>query len=359
MIAATPAVDLILSNDAAVAIGVSGGKDSAACAIATLEYLDRFGHRGPQVLIHSDLGRVEWRASLGECERLAKHVGRELIIVRRGAGDMMDRWLSRWSNNVDRYESLRCVKLILPWSTPDMRFCTSELKIDVICRELTHRFQGRHILSVSGIRREESSRRAKAEIVARQRKLESVTRKTKGHDWHPILEWKLESVLNLLGRKGIPLHEAYTKYGASRVSCAFCILASHADLLASSKCEDNQELYREMVDLEIRSTFHFQAGRWLGDVAPELLSEEAREALEESKRKSERREMIESWIPRHLLYTKGWPTVMPTREEAELLAYIRQEVSSLVGLESSYLDAESIIGRYDELMKIKSQKEAA
>ena len=43
------------------------------------------------------------------------------IVVRRAAGDMMDRWLKRWSNNLARYVNLNCVKLILPWSTPSMR----------------------------------------------------------------------------------------------------------------------------------------------------------------------------------------------------------------------------------------------
>jgi hypothetical protein len=38
---------------------------------------------------------------------------------------MLDRWEKRWQNNVSRYEDLSCVKVILPWSTPQMRFCTS------------------------------------------------------------------------------------------------------------------------------------------------------------------------------------------------------------------------------------------
>ena len=56
-----PALEEALLSGAAVAIGVSGGKDSRACAIAVNEHLDRITHRGPQILIHADLGRVEWR----------------------------------------------------------------------------------------------------------------------------------------------------------------------------------------------------------------------------------------------------------------------------------------------------------
>ena len=72
-IAVTPDVTEALKNGATVAIGVSGGKDSAAAAFATTDYLNEMGHQGPRVLIHSDLGRVEWRQSLSVCERLAPH----------------------------------------------------------------------------------------------------------------------------------------------------------------------------------------------------------------------------------------------------------------------------------------------
>jgi tRNA(Ile)-lysidine synthase TilS/MesJ len=98
----TPEITSALEAKAAVAIGVSGGKDSAATAIATIDYLENLGHRGPRVLIHSDLGRVEWRQSLPACHRLADRLGLELIVVRRETGDLPDRWRSRWENNVRR-----------------------------------------------------------------------------------------------------------------------------------------------------------------------------------------------------------------------------------------------------------------
>lgn len=120
-VSTTDEVDAMLAAGAVVAIGVSGGKDSQATAIRLARHLDDIGHSGTRVLIHSDLGRVEWKDSLPVCERLAKRLGMKLIVVRRSAGDMMDRWLTRWENNVSRYANLECVKLILPWSTPSMR----------------------------------------------------------------------------------------------------------------------------------------------------------------------------------------------------------------------------------------------
>ena len=139
----TAEIDALLSRDAVVAIGVSGGKDSDACALATAAYLDQVGHRGPRLLIHAALGSVEWEQSLPKCEELASAIGWELAVVRREAGGMMERWEGRWENNVRRYADLSCVKLILPWSTPSMRFCTSELESAVIASHLKKRSPGR------------------------------------------------------------------------------------------------------------------------------------------------------------------------------------------------------------------------
>ena len=74
-VAVTPEIERLLSANCVVAVGVSGGKDSDACAIATDRHLNNMGHTGPRVLVHADLGRVEWRDSLPSCERLAERLG--------------------------------------------------------------------------------------------------------------------------------------------------------------------------------------------------------------------------------------------------------------------------------------------
>lgn len=166
-IAVTPAIAGLLDQQAVVAVGVSGGKDSQASAIATFEYLDRIGHAGPRILIHADLGMVEWQDSLPVCERLASALGTQLVVVRRKQGGLMERWESRWHSNVWRYEDLRTVTLVPCWSTPAMRFCTSELKTSKIQGELARSFKGRQIISVVGVRREESRQRARAAVADR------------------------------------------------------------------------------------------------------------------------------------------------------------------------------------------------
>jgi 3'-phosphoadenosine 5'-phosphosulfate sulfotransferase (PAPS reductase)/FAD synthetase len=351
-------IDAALARNAAVAIGVSGGKDSVACAFATVAHLDAIGHTGPRVLVHADLGRVEWNDSLPTCERLAAALGLELLVVRRAAGDMMDRWLVRWSSNMARYAALECVKVILPWSTPSMRFCTSELKVAPICAALVKRFPGHTIVSASGIRREESSARSKSPISSDQAKLKSKKHATTGLDWHPILHWTVGDVFAAHDARGFAPHEAYSRYGMSRVSCRFCIMSNAADRRAAAAAAESADLYREMVDLEIRSTFAFQGSTWLGDEAPHLLTDAQRDGLRLAKQRAAARVAHEAHLPRHLLYTKGWPTVEPTLDEAATIAQMRREVADLLGVEVQYTTAETVLWRYKYLMAANADDDA-
>lgn len=356
----SPEVQAMLARNAVVAIGVSGGKDSDACALAVSRYLDSVGHTGPRLLVHSDLGRIEWKDSLPSCERLAQVLGMELLVLRRQAGDMLDRWEARWQNCVSRYEELSCVKVILPWSTPSMRFCTSELKTHLICSALKKRFPEGEIVNVTGIRHQESKNRSTMPVWAPNSEL---TRKAGkrgnggiGITWNAIIDWPVQDVVHAIHDAGLALHEAYTTYGASRVSCCFCIMSSEADLVASALCEDNHEPYIRMVELEARSSFAFQGNRWLADVAPHILSQSLRSQVEKAKVIAAQRQVIEAEIPEHLLYAKGWPTCLPTREEAELLARVRRQVSALLGFNAACLDAASVHDRYASLMALKEAK---
>lgn len=355
-VAVTPEVSALLAKNCVVAVGVSGGKDSDACAIATSRYLDQIGHTGPRVLIHADLGRVEWKDSLPSCQRLADRLGWDLLVVRRQAGDMLARWEGRWSNNVARYRDLSCVKLILPWSTPSMRFCTSELKVAVITSALKKHYPKHDIVNVTGVRRQESDSRARMPVSSPQPRL--LRRGLTGVNWNAIIEWPIEDVLATIESAGLRLHEAYTVYGASRVSCAFCIMSSISDLAAAAGCEDNHELFSQMVELEVQSTFAFQGNRWLADTAPHLLSSDLRDRVELAKKKAIRRQSIEAEIPPHLLFSSGWPLVMPTPGEAELIASVRVRVSELLGIESGFLDESSVLERYAALMAAKAAKTA-
>lgn len=351
----SPEVDALIALDAVVAFSISGGKDGTAAALAVMAHLDRVGHKGPRIAIHADLGVVEWKDSLPCCEKLAQKLGVELMVVRRKAGDMLDRWEGRWKANARRFTDLSCVKLILPWSTPSMRFCTSELKSQVLSSALRKRFPTERIVSVTGIRRQESSNRAKMPVSSIDFRLSR--KDAVGMTWNAIIDWPIEQVFSSILDAGLQLHEAYTKYLSSRVSCVFCIMSAVKDLVAAASCPDNHDVYRRMVELEVTSTYAFQGGKWLGDVAPHLLSADLIDRLQKAKVAAQLRQEAESRIPKHLLYVKGWPTAMPTLEEAQLLADIRNRVASLVGLDIQFTTASAVLERYAQLIAEKAIKD--
>ncbi|MBB4574414.1 phosphoadenosine phosphosulfate reductase family protein [Rhizobium lentis] len=340
-----------LAKDAPVAIGVSGGKDSQAAALATFRYLDSISHGGPRILVHSDLGVVEWDDSLPVCERLAKHLGAELLVVRRNAGDLMERWEARWRSSVERYEKLSTVTLVPCWSTPSMRFCTSELKTHVIRAALKRRYGGRLIVNVTGVRRDESSARAKASIADREAEQPII-------NWRPIVDWTVQDVFSAIDTSGVVLHPAYRDFGMSRVSCRFCIMSNIADLTAAAAQPESHDLFRRMVALESASSFAFQGARWLGDVAPHLLDEKSQRALATAKVKATERALFEKFITPSMLYVKGWPTRMLTDTEADILATTRQAISGILGFRSAHLDRASIHARYAELIADKAVRDA-
>lgn len=358
-ISTTPEVDAALAAGSPVCIGVSGGKDSSAVALATFAHLDKVGHAGPRLLVHADLGVVEWHDSLPVCERLAKRLGCELLVVRRKQGDMMDRWEQRWADNVARWEALSCVKIILPWSTPAMRFCTSELKVDQITRALVKRFPGRQIVNVTGVRREESTERSKAPTCKAQPKLTSKTHKTTGIDWLAIADWTEKDVYEYAAEQDFALHEGYTRFGSDRISCVLCMLATKKDHEAAMRDERNRPTGFRMVELEVRSTFAFQGNRWLGDTLADILPGHLVAGVECAKQQARSREAAEALIPKHLLYHKGWPTCVPSNAEAELLCEVRRRVADTLGLKKSFTRVSDLCLRYSELLEEKALRDAA
>ncbi len=353
MITTSPFIDSILRTNPVVALSVSGGKDGNLAAWETLEHLDKLGYSGECALWHSNLGSMEWDDAEDNCQLLAEKVNRPLYVVRRKAGGLMERFLTRWKNNVHRYTELLCAKLILPWSTPSMRFCTSELKTQVICSELKRKYPGKLIINVTGIRRDESDQRKKAEFFSINKDLISNKKGTFGNTWHPIIDTSTTTVFSENKRLGLPMAKAYWLWGADRFSCAFCIMATLLNLQAAAKCESNHAIYRELCELEVESMFSFQSSRWLSDVAPALLNAEHLERLKFAKYAQSRRDAIQKQIPKHLLFVKGkpFPQAIPSWTEAKLLSTVRKEISELQNLKSFYLEPVEIINRYTELWK--------
>jgi hypothetical protein len=222
------------------------------------------------------------------------------------------------------------------------------LKASIIFSALKKRYPAYDIVNVTGVRRQESSTRSKMPVAAAASAL--IRRGLQGITWNAIIDWTIEDVFAEIADAGLVLHEAYTKYGASRVSCAYCIMSSLDDLRAAAGCADNHDIYRAMVELEATSSFAFQGQRWLADVAPHLLSDSLAKAVARAKAAAERRQTIEAELPAHLLFSAGWPTARPTMAEATLLASVRRRVAGTLGFAIEHASPEAVVARYDALL---------
>ena len=351
-LARDPLIDAAIRDGAEVVFNLSGGKDSGAATFATIAWLDAIGHpRERRHAIHADLGRAEWATTPATVAAIAAIAGLPLVVVRRRAGDLVSRWEQRFASGKARYEALATYNLIGPWSSAALRFCTSGAKVQVIGPELARRLRGRSIVSVLGLRRNESAARARIPVAKPDHRYAPPgnAHGTVMHTWHPLADWSTADVFAAHDALGIPLHEAYRTYGNTRLSCRYCILASAHDLAASASAPDNHAIYRHLVDLEASSTFSFQPGRWLADVAPHLLDAGALARIALAKRDADRRRALEAAMPPGLRYVRGWPPRLPTKTEAAYIAAARTPILARHGLVDRYPTADAVVSRFAEL----------
>ncbi len=352
-IALAPDIVEAVLNGAWIVFNLSGGKDSTAAMSAVNLFLDVLGHpRDRRMAIHADLGRAEWATTSATVDRIAAEAGIPLTVVRRSAGDLVDRWIQRFENGKRRYEALETYNLIGPWSSASLRFCQSEMKAAVIGPAVAQRLRGQTIVSVLGLRRDESHNRAAIPVSkADHRHAKAGNRHgTAMMVWNPIADWTSGDVFRAHHILGLLLHEAYTVYEATRLSCRYCIFASMHDLTASASAPANADVYRELVSIEARSTFPFQPARWLADVAPHLLGFALRADIARAKADQHERRRLEALMPPTLRYIKGWPPRVPTRPEAEDIAAARRPILARHGLADLYPTASSIMERFSDLL---------
>jgi 3'-phosphoadenosine 5'-phosphosulfate sulfotransferase (PAPS reductase)/FAD synthetase len=354
-IALDASVEAALRGGAHVAFNLSGGKDSGAAALAVSDYLDEIGHpRDRRLGIHADLGRAEWRETMSIVEQQAAFIGVPLAVVRRKAGDMVQRWEQRFANGLARYVDLLTYNLIGPWSSASLRFCTSELKAQVIGPYLARELRGQHVVQVIGIRRQESAKRKQTPISKADHRYAKPGNRagTSMTIYHPLVDWTTPQVFAFHEDRGLCLHPAYPS-GCSRVSCAFCIMQNIADAKAAVAVAGNVPLYLHLVEMEARSTFSFWPDRWLADVATSLLSPSLLALVNQGKRRAAERQAIEAAMPAGLRYVTGWPVGIPTLEEATAIRDSRRVVLAHHAQPERYPSPQSIVERFAELMALR------
>lgn len=238
------AQDFILLNS-------SGGKDSQAMLDHVARLIQASGTAAQVIVVHADLGRVEWEGTKALAQKQAEQYGFAFMVVSRD-GDLLDQIM-------DRRISLDAKgKADVPaWPSSDARFCTSDQKTSQVEKLMTQLVResgisGRpvRILNCLGIRAEESPARAKKPQLHRDSASNGKREVTR---WLPIFTWTEAQVWDTIRASGVPYHPAYD-LGMSRLSCVFCVFASKADLVIAAKA--NPELAQEYVAVEImvRST---------------------------------------------------------------------------------------------------------
>lgn len=257
-------IERALGRGAALAISISGGKDSQA--LLNLLVAAHRANRWPGKVfaIHADTGRTEWPQTLSHCDKITRAVGVDLVIVRRQKGDLLDRWRERMVQLAGTGKPF--------WSSSKNRYCTSDLKRDPIDRYLR---LFRHIISAEGVRAEESHNRAK--LACSQRRTRIITGSRAAMTWRPIHRLTIDQVWEACGTSsadlerrremyrlglhaeamnGWPCHPAYVM-GNQRLSCRLCILASRNDLINGIR--HNPDHFNDLADLEEQSGCTFRA----------------------------------------------------------------------------------------------------
>lgn len=302
-----PEIERLMLGGAALAISISGGKDSQAMLNALVAEHRGRAWPGPILAIHAHLGRAEWRQTLGHCRNLCGRLGIELVEVSRRQGDLVQEIRDRmeklrgtgkppWPDAQNRYctsdQKRGPIDQVMrsPWPTSTQRYCTADQKRDQIIQE--HRRHMR-IVAAMGMRAQESPARSKRQAVSIAKRvtakaLVSLTisdaifaaqdNQRLAVDWLPIHEWTEDDVWEACGHStedlrrrqalyregrsdealsGWLAHPAYVM-GNQRLSCSICILASKSDIVNGAR--HNPELYSEYVQIERESGFTFRQG---------------------------------------------------------------------------------------------------
>lgn len=346
-----------IEAEAVIVFSMSGGKDSLVAAHVVMAELDRLGHpRHLRHAIHADLGRAEWRSTARTVERQAAFLGLPLIVVRRRQGDMVDMWRQRYDDGLALYRSLDLVMLRGPWSSASQRFCTAGMKRDQIVKALAAAFPGRTVVSVIGVRRDESHGRRNAPTSSWEAKMHRADG-TRGLNWNAIVDASTPDVYAYAAAHRLPMHEAYSQWGLTRVSCALCVLSSRPDMQASLACPENAPLYRELASIELRTGFSFQQASWLCDAAPHLLDPADLPLIPAAKSYAAARRAAEALVGRSFIAStkeNPWPMRMPNADEAGAIAAARRLNASWTGLDLPYLTAASVSDRIGDMIRRKS-----
>jgi 3'-phosphoadenosine 5'-phosphosulfate sulfotransferase (PAPS reductase)/FAD synthetase len=239
-------------------VNSSAGKDSQAMMTHVVKLAQEQGVSNRLVVVHCDLGRVEWEGTAELAEEQAKHYSLRFLKVTRPQGDLLTQ-----------------VEQRKMWPSSTARYCTSDHKRGQVHKVLTmltdevRAAKGTtapvRILNMLGLRAEESPARAKKTPFVNDKAASNGKRTV--DTWYPIFDWKVGQVWSTIKESGVRYHKAYD-LGMPRLSCCFCVLASKNDLLIAGK--HNRALLDEYVAVEQRIGHTFKKSLPILQIREEL-----------------------------------------------------------------------------------------
>src|SRR5687767_11128644 len=233
----------ILTSYDWIVVNSSGGKESQCMLDYIVEMARVANILDRVVVVHADLGRVEWEGAKELAEEHAKHYDLRFEWEKRPQGDLLQQVRERGM-----------------WPSSKCRYCTSDHKRGQVKKILTRLVREKwnpskrepvRILNCLGLRAQESPKRAKDPHF----KIEDHNNgRREIHTWLPIQQWKLEEVLERNKRAGTQSHWVYAK-GMPRLSCSFCVFAPKPALMLAAQLRP--ALFQEylQVEREIGHTF--------------------------------------------------------------------------------------------------------
>jgi 3'-phosphoadenosine 5'-phosphosulfate sulfotransferase (PAPS reductase)/FAD synthetase len=287
-----------------IVISSSAGKDSLAMLDFVTAQAQEEGVLDRVVVVHCDLGRVEWQGTRDLAEQQAERYGVRFIVVWRHQGDLLQhiesmgffpRPSTRYCTSDHKRDQiikaftsltlearegdlLEQVEQRGMWPDPKRRYCTSDQKRAPVhklytalsdkTRQETHLSRRTRkvvkILSCQGMRAQESPARAKRKPFCRDDRASNGRRQV--DNWLPLHQWTEREVWQRIreSRCADLVHPAYA-LGMPRLSCCFCIFAPKAALVLAGR--HNPELLAEYVRVEAKIGHKFRLDVSMADVA--------------------------------------------------------------------------------------------
>jgi 3'-phosphoadenosine 5'-phosphosulfate sulfotransferase (PAPS reductase)/FAD synthetase len=223
-----------------IIISFSGGKDSLACLLYVLKEADpskvELWHQSIDGKENTWKDFFDWPSTDGYVKKIAEHFGVYLSYQWRDYGFYGELYRKNQRTNdvkFTRYGSTfnlpsskngkQTTRCKWPAKSADLkkRWCSAYLKIDVASRALNNipELEGKRILFLTGERREESRARA---AYSEEELHRTNSRKKQVHHWRPVIDWKEQSVWDIIESHHIKPHPAYF-LGFPRLSCRSCI----------------------------------------------------------------------------------------------------------------------------------------